>query len=189
MTNKKNKIIIALASHIGAGKGVVGDYIIKKYKADRKKFSDCLGDIADRCYLEKNRTNLQGISTALRGFYGEDFLSNILLQDISKSKSKIVIIDGVRRKGDINKFINLPNFYLIFIDANLKLRYQRLLQRLEKPDEKNKSFKEFKIDNNNEAGKQIDALKPLSNFVIKNNKDLAYLYNQVDNILNKVKKG
>ena len=98
------------------------------------------------------------------------FLNNILLQDIKKSKKKQnVIIDGVRKVILISLLI-LPNFYLIFIESSLKLRYQDYYKRLEKPDEKIKSLKSLKIDNNNEAEKQIDALKPLSNFVIKNNK-------------------
>lgn len=183
---KSKQIIIALASQIAGGKGTTGDYLIQKYKAERKKFSDCLGDIADRCYLEKNRVNLQGISTALRSFYGDDFLSKVLFNDIKKSRAKIIIIDGVRRKGDIKNFIKLPNFYLIFIETEPKIRYKRLLLRGEKTDDKNKSYKDFLKDSNNEAEKQIDSLRSISAFFIKNNTDLKYLYSQVDKILNKI---
>lgn len=182
----KDKFIIGLAGEMGSGKGTVASYLSKKYKASSYRFSDPLKDVARRTYLEENRENLQTLATILRQAFGDDLLSIILYNDVKNDNSDLVVIDGVRRKGDIEMFVNLPNFKLIYIETDLKIRYERIINRNEKTDDSTKSFERFLEDHQREADTQILELKDVADFVVNNNATLKDLEANIDSIIKKL---
>jgi dephospho-CoA kinase len=185
--NPINKTIVALTGEIGCGKGLVAEYLVKKYEADSFRFSECLKDILDRLYKEKNRENLQELATLLRQRFSDDILSSVMYNDVQNSKSNVVVIDGVRRESDIAFFKKTKGFYLIFVDADIKVRYKRLFARGEKADDKTKTFKEFEQDHKREAESQIKALKNISHKVFSNNSSKDHLYKQIDSFFSSIK--
>jgi len=59
-------------------------------------------------------------------------LAKAITMDAGKLDSKIVVIDGVRRTYRHRTLNKLPNFFLIKIDADPKIRYERMKARNEK---------------------------------------------------------
>lgn len=174
------KMIIGLAGEMASGKGTVSEYLVQKYDAKAHRFSTMLRDVLDRLHLEQSRDNMQALSTMLRKTYGEDTLARVMAEDVKQDHAQIVVVDGVRRLDDIVHLRTLPEFRLVYIDVDIKTRYERIIARSENSDDQKKTFAEFVEANKNESEQQIVGLKDHAHVVIDNAGDLTHLYAQVD---------
>lgn len=179
-----SKIILGLAGEIASGKGTTAKYIAKKYKASTHRFSTMLRDVAERMHLEESRNNLQKISTMFRDYYGEDILSRTICFDVENDKNKVVVIDGVRRPSDLRYLKKLAGFKLVYIEADMEKRYERIVKRGENTDDTKKTFKEFQKDHEKEAERQIRGMRKKADVILDNNGTFKDLYQQVDKIIN-----
>ena len=183
----QNKVILGFAGPLASGKGTVCKYLEEKYGADYFRFSSILRDILDRVYLPHTRENMQLVSTVMRQNFGEELLAKAMAEDVVNSSKVLVGIDGVRRLADIKHLLEIPGFYLVSIDADIKTRYERLVKRNENPGDTTKTFEQFVEDNKKEAEQQIAELQKQAKFTINNNGDLQGLYRQGGDILGKGK--
>jgi len=180
------KLIIGLVGPLASGKGVVKTYLEEKHSAVSYKFSDILRDILNRLYLPTSRENMQNLSTDLRSKFGNDILAKAMAQDVKNERQDLVIIDGVRRLDDILPLTDDPKFKLISIDADLKVRYERMRLRNENPGDSNKTFEDFLTDSEREAEMEIPKTMANAHYHLDNNHNLAHLYEQIDNLLIKI---
>ena len=180
------KIIIGLVGPHAGGKEVAKKYISQKYNSKDCKFSTSLRDVVRRLDIPETRENLQKLSTILRSGFGEDILAKVIAFDASKLDSDIVIIDGVRRMSDIIYLKELPNFYLITVDADPKIRYERMKLRNENLGDKDKTYEQFLADHNNEADKYMPIVMASTKIIIQNNDSLEELFSQIDTIMGKL---
>ena len=180
-----SKIILGLSGEIASGKGTTAKYICEKYSGSSHRFSTMLRDIAKRMYLQENRENLQKISTIMRENFFDDILSSVIAKDVESDKHNVIAIDGVRRPADIEYLKKLTGFKLVYIQADMKKRYERIVGRGENIDDKTKTFEEFQKDHEREAERQIKDLKNRAEYVIDNNGSLKDLYKQIDEIIKK----
>ena len=180
-----SRIILGLTGEIASGKGTTAKYICEKHGGSSHRFSTMLRDIANRMYLEESRENLQKISTIFRENFFGDILSSVIAKDVENDKHEVIAIDGVRRLADIEYLKKLPGFKLVYIEADMKKRYERITARGENTDDTTKTFEDFKKDHEREAELQIKDLKNHADFVINNNGSLEDLYKQVDEIIKK----
>lgn len=181
------KIIIGFVGQIACGKEAVKKYIVQKYKAQDCRFSTSLRDVVKRLDIPESRENLQKLSTILRAGFGEDILAKVIAFDASKLDSDIVLIDGVRRMADIKYLKELPNFYLIKVEADPKIRYERMKLRNENAGDKDKTFEQFLADENYETEKSIPEVMDFAKIAINNNGTLEDLYSQADKIISDIK--
>ncbi|MDP2103809.1 MAG: AAA family ATPase [Candidatus Gracilibacteria bacterium] len=177
------KMIIALAGEMGCGKGTVVKHLVSHHDAVMYKFSDSLRDILDRIHRDKSRDNIQKISTALRSAFGDDILSEIILGDIGASDASLIIVDGVRRDSDIKYLKNLPGFRLVYIDAELTVRYARVIARGENSNDTTKTLEEFLRESEAETETRIRGLRDIAQVVIENNGTLEAFEEQCENLL------
>ena len=184
-TKKDMKIILGLAGEIASGKGAVAEYLAKRHGSNFYRFSGILRDMAKRAHLEESRENLQKISTMFREYFGSDILAKIIFLDVKSDEHEIITIDGVRRLEDVEFLKKLPGFKLVYIEADLQKRYERLIKRRENSDDATKTFEDFKKDLEREAELEIKKLKEMADVVIENNGAQEELYAQVDKIINK----
>lgn len=182
-----SKIILASVGEIASGKGVFVDYIKEKFKANSYKFSTPLRDILDRIGEEQSRENMQDLSTILRERFGQDLLAKIIVQDVQNDSQEVVLVDGVRRVADIKYLKELDGFYLIHVQADEKIRYERIKSRKENPGDENKTWEKFQQDAQAETEISIREVAEQSNYIIKNNGSLEEYYNQIENILKEIK--
>lgn len=181
-----NKKIIGLVGMVASGKETVKQYIVKKYSAKDCKFSTSLRDILNRATIPVSRENMQKLSTILRANFGEDLLAKAIAMDASGLDSDIVVIDGVRRFTDIEYLNKLPNFFLVKIDADSRIRYERMVKRNENDGDDKKTYEEFLKDHEAEADRQIPEVMKTAKYSIDNNSSLEDLYKQVDEIIAKL---
>ncbi len=177
------KIIIGLTGEMASGKSTVAKYLQDKYGAVGYRFSNILRDALSRIHQDNSRENLQTMSTMLRKTYGEDTLAKAMAGDAQNDENDIVVVDGVRRLGDIEHLKRLPGFKLVYMEADIRKCHERIAAREENVDDKGKTFEEFQKDRNREAEQQITELKNFADIVIDNDGDLNGLYEEVDKII------
>jgi len=114
-------------------------------------------------------------------------LAKVMVEDVKKDNHEIIAVDGVRRLADIEYLKKIPGFKLVYIDADIEKRFERIKKRNENPDDAGKTFEQFKKDNEGEADAQIKNLKSEADYVMDNNWTIEYLYRQVDETIRKCK--
>lgn len=179
------ELILGLTGPFASGKGTVKEYVIKKYGARDCRFSTILRDVLSRVDLPTSRDNLIKISTVLRQTFGEDLLAKAIAKDASNLDSKIVVIDGIRRMTDIGHLINLNHFVLVSVDADPKIRYERLVSRNENEGDGAKTFEGFLVDHERETEVTIPEVMSFAKEKINNDGDFDSLYKQIDTIISK----
>lgn len=177
------KLILGLTGEMVAGKGTVAEYVKSEYSGNSYRFSTILRDVLDRIYIDKSRDNLQKISSVLRENFGQDVLAKSIAMDVQNDSCDIIVVDGIRRAPDIEHLRELPNFKMIYIDADVEIKYERLVKRGENTDDNSKTLEDFKKDHEAEAEIQIKGLKEVSDYVIDNNGSIENLYEQVSKII------
>ena len=177
------KIILGLTGEMASGKGTVAHYLREAHDASSHRFSTMLRDILDRLHMEHSRENMQKMSTSLRKTYGEDTLAKVMAEDVEHDEGDIIVIDGVRRLDDIKYLREIPEFRLVYIEADMKKRYDRITRRSENPDDQNKTFEQFEEEHQGEPELQIKDLKNYADVIIDNDGDISDLEKQVREII------
>jgi dephospho-CoA kinase len=182
-----SKIILGLVGPLASGKEATKKYLVEKYNAKDCKFSTVLRDVLNRITIPTSRENLQKLSTILRENFGEDLLAKTIANDASKLEADIVVIDGVRRPTDIEHLLELPNFFLIKIDADSQIRYKRLIERNENVGDSEKTYEQFLKDHESEADSLVPQVMATAKHSIENNSSFEDLYKQIDKIIEELK--
>ncbi|MDD5589589.1 MAG: AAA family ATPase [Candidatus Portnoybacteria bacterium] len=180
------KLVFAFAGQIASGKGTATKYLVEKYGANSYRFSTMLRDILDRLYLDQSRENMQKLSTILRSNFGEDLFSKVIASDVKKDKKNIIAVDGARRPSDFAYLKKEASCKIIYIEADIEKRYERIIKRVENPDDRKKTFEQFKKDHKGEAELKIKDLKKEADYIIDNDSDQHHLYEQINGIIKKV---
>ena len=176
-------MILGLAGEMASGKGTVAQYLMEKNHSSSHRFSTMLRDVLTRLHLEHSRENLQHLSTMVRKTYGEDTLARVMAEDVKKDNAEIIVVDGVRRMDDIVYLRELEGFKLVYIDADIRKRYERIIARNENIDDHGKTFEQFELECQDESEVQIAILKNHADVVIDNNGDVDALHTQIDALL------
>jgi len=181
-----NKIILGFVGPIASGKGTACSYLKDKHNAQIFRFSSMLRDVLDRFYIAQSRENMQAASLALRKTFGDDLMAQTIANDVKNSKSEIIALDGVRRLADIKYLQEIPGFHLVEINAEQKIRFERIIKRSENTDDNKKTLAEFQNDEQQEAELQIKTVAQIAEFHLDNNGTIADLQNQIENIIQKL---
>lgn len=177
------KKIIGLVGHVASGKGAASEYIEQTYNAGYFRYSKTLYDLVTRLHLPPDRDHLIRMSEIVRKEFGEDTLARVMAQDVLQDTHDIVCVDGIRRLADISELQKLPGFRIVFIDADVRTRYERTLQRAEKPGENTKTFEEFLADEQRPTELSIDEVARVAHITITNNSTLEEFHAQLDSAL------
>lgn len=177
------KIIFGLAGEPGAGKDTVKEYLADRYGAQSLGFSLVLKDILNRLSLELCRVNYATLAEALRTSFGENILATVLADDAARMSAQIVVIDGIRKLGELDELRKLSNFRFIFVETDLRVRYERIKNRGTKTDDQAKTFEEFVRDHEHAADREVRNLKEKADLIIENNGTLQDLCRRVDEVM------
>jgi dephospho-CoA kinase len=183
MNTQRSPLIIGLVGEMASGKTATTDYLIQKYGAEPYKFSGMLRDILARIYQPTTRENLQKLSTAVRQIFGEDTMSKTIFQDLSHSTAPLIIAEGIRRPSDIEHLATLPRFVVVAIDADMRTRYERIIQRSENPDDQAKTWETFVAESQEEPEQKIREVMQRATHTINNNGTRDELQAQIDTLM------
>lgn len=176
------KIILAFTGLMASGKDTSANYLKEKYGASIYSFSTMLFDSLRRFYLEFTRDNLVKMSEIIRGAFGEDIMARTLAKDIEGDQNNLIVVSNVRRMADIEYLSKMSNFVLIEIFADPRLRYERLVARDEKTDDKTKTFEQFMTDHERSTEVSILETSKHATEHIDNNGTIEDLHKQLDSL-------
>lgn len=184
-----SKIVIGLIGEKGSGKGTVSDYLIEKYGAVHYGTSKILRRTLEDLHLPITRDNLIKLALVLKEGYGPSVIIDTLIQDMEKNGSDIIIADGIRMHGDVEPFRKKygQNFYLVYVTADLKLRYERTKSRKEKEGEDKATFEQFLEEEGKLTEVSIHEIGRQADFKLNNNGTADELKKQVDEMLGKIR--
>lgn len=121
-------MIIGLIGTIASGKGTVANYFCKK-GFEYYKLSDVLRKELTIEEREITRQSLQDKGNEIRNLHGNGGLAKMALEEFERNNYKNIIIDGVRTVGEIEELGKVEDFYLIGIDAPVRVRFERAKNR------------------------------------------------------------
>ena len=183
------KIVIGLAGIISSGKDTIASYIVEKYAGQSVSFSQPLRDILNRIFLPINRINLSRLAQMLVDNFGGDVLSHAIAEEIKSSSKQIFVLPNIRRETDYACLINNSdmNFFLVGVNMDPKISYERLIKRSQNVDDQVKTWEEFQKDLQLSTEVEIINLIKKSLYQLDNNGSLNDLYSQVDKLINTIK--
>lgn len=169
-------MIIGLTGTIGSGKDEVRKILEENFNFKTIKLSDVI-----KIFLSNknfDRKTLQDLGNFLRKNFGND----ILVKIVTFFYQDNIIIDGIRNLGEI-EFLRKTfekKFLLIAVDADQKMRFERILKRGREDDPK--TFEEFlEVDKRDrgidepEYGQQVDECIKAADIKIVNEDNLENL--------------
>lgn len=180
-------IVFGLTGKNASGKGTVAE-ILKKKNFTYHSLSDSLRDELKSLKKEETRENLIDIGNELREKGGPGVLADKLMPKLNSENNHIV--DSIRNPLEVislRRETLLRRFFLISVDANSKLRYDRLCSRGRIGD--TDSWEKFveqekKEENNDDPNKQqLSRTMEMADYSIDNSGTLEELEAQVNRII------
>jgi dephospho-CoA kinase len=185
-------VIIGLTSFIGAGKTTAGDYLVKQGFVFYS-LSDVIREEIRIRGLEVTRDRLVEVGNALRKKFGSSVLADRIIEKIEKAPDKDYVIDSIRNPAEIQALKKRKDFWLVFIDAPIELRFKRIKERQREKDPQ--TFEEFKkaedkeMQSSDSASQQLLKCKQMADAVIINDSTVNALYKKIDKLIrNRTKK-
>ena len=185
--NILKSIVFGLTGKNASGKGTVAE-ILKKKNFTYHSLSDSLRDELKSLKKEETRENLIDIGNNLREKGGPGVLADKLMPKLNSENNHVV--DSIRNPLEVislRKETLLRRFFLISIDADSRLRYDRLCSRGRIGD--TDSWEKFieqekKEENNDDPNKQqLSRTMEMADYNIDNSGTLEELEAQVNRII------
>jgi dephospho-CoA kinase len=176
------KKIIGIVGEMGAGKDTFCEYVKEKYKnVYFLRFSDGLTEALKIFFDDIKREDQQWLSSALRERFGGDILVKALIKKVNNINDGIVILNGVRRPDDFKALREIGG-KLVYLTADVKKRWERVILRKEKADD-DVPFEKFLELGKAEAEQLIGTIGAEADFKISNDGTKEELYEEIKKII------
>jgi dCMP deaminase len=141
--------------------------------------------------IKITRDNLISFANEMRVKFGEGIWAKKIIEQIEKNDLDNVVITSIRSPSEVKELERLKNFFLIYVEAPLKLRFERAQLRNRENDPK--TLKEFvKKENFERYGKKnqqnIDPVLKKAKIHVLNDLSLEDLNKKVELVLIDLKK-
>ena len=179
-------IIIGITGTLGAGKGTIVDYLVARKGYTHYSVRNFLIQEIEKQGLPVNRDSMVKVGNALRSMHCPSYITDCLFEQ-AKANGTNAIIESIRTEGEVLSLRNQPHFYLLAVDADARLRYQRI--RLRHSETDLVSYEEFIANeqremHNTDPNKQnLSRCISMADFTLNNNADIARLHAQIEQIL------
>ena len=181
-------MILGITGTLGAGKGTVVEYL-KTKGFSHYSSSGILKEIVHERGLPAVRQNLSPLADELMNTYPGGVF-HLSYERALKDKAPDYILESLHRISEA-EYIHSIGGFIIGIDADVNLRYSRVIARKE-GEKDNVTYEQFLQDSAREdegktgTGPNIKEVLKMADFTITNNISLDNLHAQVDAILAKI---
>lgn len=128
-------MIIGVTGTLASGKDTVAKYIEGK-GFTHFSLADLLRKLADERGVMRTRDSLRELADQMVSEVGDDYLVAQALEYIKKDPEKNYVVSSIRRPIEIKKLKDFGEFFLIAVDADPKVRYQRSIKRAREQEKK-----------------------------------------------------
>ncbi len=183
-------LIIGITGTYGAGKGTVVEYL-KTKGFEHYSVSGYLLELVEEAGWGKNRDSLIKMGNELRKKYGPGYTVEQLYLKAEKIGNN-TIIESIRTMGEIESLRSYGNFFLVGVDADRKLRYDRAQIRQSLKD--SVSYEDFCKSEDNESVSNDTGVQNLAkcmeaaDYRIENNGSIEDLNKKIDEFIEFINK-
>lgn len=179
-------MIIGLSGTFGAGKDSVARYLVSR-GFEHCSTSDSLREFTTERGRKLERENYRLTANELEEEFGGSVLAKKCLD---KRTGEDITLSGIRRMGEIKFLRNQKDkFTLLFIDAPIELRYQRMVDR-SREGEGHISFEELKhregLETSGQSSQRLDICQKEADEIVVNDGSEEALFTKIDKILEKI---
>lgn len=179
-------IIIGITGTIGAGKGTVVEYLVSQHHFNHYSVRKFLTAIIEERGMTLNRDSMVDVANELRANNSPSYIVEQLYAMAIAGKNNC-IIESIRTPGEIDALRKLGRFYLLAVDADSHIRYERVIERNSETDRI--SYETF-VDNearemnSNDPNKQnLSVCMQKADFRIVNNEGFDELHKEVEEVI------
>ncbi|GAI02780.1 unnamed protein product, partial [marine sediment metagenome] len=179
-------MIIGITGTNASGKDTAANFFTDR-DFDSFSLSDIIREEAKKRNLESTRDNLRNLGKELREKFGPSYLSEQTLKKIKKNS----IVTSIRHPKEVTVLKEAKGFFLIAVDAPIKLRYERAKKR-ERGEQDAKSFESFKKQekyefNKKGSGQQLGVCMEMADYKIENSETKEKFYQKLEELFNQIK--
>lgn len=181
--------IIGITGTLGAGKGTIVDYLVREKGYVHYSVRAYIAEEIKKRGLEVNRDTLTAVANDLRATHSPSYIID-KLHERAEKEGRNAIIESIRTPGEIASLRKKGNFTLFAVDANQRVRYERITERKSETD--SVSFETFVMNENREMSSTDPNKQNLAecirqaDFVFMNDGTIDDLTAQVDKVLIKM---
>ena len=182
-------LIIGITGTLGAGKGTVVDFLVKEKGFAHFSVRAFIAEEIVRRGLSVNRDTMVVVANDLRRKNSPSYITDCLYEKALEN-GKNSVIESIRTPGEVLSLRQKGQFYLLSVDADPEIRYDRIRQRKSETD--NISFETF-IENEQREMKTSDPNAQnlskcieMADFRLWNNGTIEQLNQQVEGILQQI---
>jgi len=174
--------IIAFVGMPAAGKSVASD-VVKEQKIDVVNMGDVIRDEVKARGLEPTDANTGGVANDLRDREGMDAVAKRCVPKIEALGKELVVVDGVRGIAEVIFFKDHfgEDFTLVFIDAPLEMRFERVSSRGRSDDMTD--IEALKIRDERELGWGLAEAIKVANITVENTSTIDEFKEDIKTIL------
>ncbi|MBQ9639044.1 MAG: AAA family ATPase [Bacteroidales bacterium] len=182
-------ITIGITGTLGAGKGTIVDYLVEHKGFVHYSVRAYLTEEIERRGLEVNRDTMTQVGNELRAAHSPSYIVEQLYERAAASGHNC-IIESVRTPGEVDALRQKPHFYLFAVDAEVSVRYDRIVMRGSATD--HVSFDTFKANELREMSSTDPNKQNLSvcikqaDYCFDNGGTVSQLYHRVEQVLSEI---
>lgn len=179
-------MIIGVTGYFAAGKDTVAEYLQEK-DFSHYSLSDELRGVLRERGMDITRDNLVTVGNELRTKFGPGYLA----QKVLKKTQQPAVITSIRSPGEVETLRQQKNFRLLFVDAPIKVRYERIIKR-QREEDINLSYETFQTQEEREKSsdpnkQQLVTVAKMADYQVINDGSLEELKAKIDAIIQEVK--
>jgi len=183
------EVVIGITGTIASGKSTVAEILTEKgfkYYSVR----NFLVDELEKKGLQINRENMVQVANELRTNNSSSYIIEKLYNQ-AKERNENCVIESLRNPGEVSYLKDKGGFHLIAVDADPKVRYDRL--KIRSGDTDKISFEDFilneqkEMDSEDSNKQNIRKCIEMADFVLDNDNDVKSLKIKMNEVLEKIK--
>lgn len=182
-------IIIGITGTLGAGKGTIVKYLVNEKGFVHYSVRAYLLEKIRKKGLPENRDSMFNLANELRASYGPSYVTDQLYMQALVS-GKNCVIESIRTPGEVDSLRAKGHFFLLAVDADRELRYQRILLRQSETDRVSRNTflenEERELSTTDPNKQNIRECIKMADFILLNNGTKKELVLQLEKMLDQV---